>query len=300
MRTERADGKGVSGSGGPGKFLKNYGKLLFAFKHSVRLGNCFMGILMVWVSAWVVLGAQLFEHIPTVVSAGLVAFFLMAGGNMFNDVFDSSIDAVAHPTRAIPRGLFSRRFLGLWALFFYLLALFFAASINLQCFLFALGAELILLLYERYLKYFPFLGNLFIGLLIGSVFLGAAAALGGWAELSILGALGALINIAREIIKDVEDMKGDRGRSTLPRKFGVSVSLCIAASILIGVMVLAFLPWYPLRIFGGYLYPLFIFIVDLTMIYCIVISRKRTKRSQQLLKFAMLMALAAFVLGNIL
>lgn len=280
--------------------MKQYLRLIRAFFHSFRIGNCLMGILIVAVSSAVVLGNDSLDSLDKVVPAGLAAFFLMAGGNMINDVSDASIDRTIHPTRAIPKGLFTRRFLLVWALIFYLVALFFAITVNIHCFLFVLGGELILGGYELYLKRYPLLGNFVIGLLVACVFLGAAAAVGGWKKLGVLALLGGSVNIAREIIKDIEDMEGDADRLTLPIKFGKKASARIAGGLLLGVMVLGVLPYYPLQLFTGMMYLILIAFVFAMIIFSMRYSIIKSKMSQQVLKAAMFVALMAFLFGNVL
>jgi len=217
---------------------------------------------------------------------------------MMNDVFDAEIDRVAHPSRAIPTGKFSKRFVLLWAVSFHCLAVLFAALINIHCLIFAVGGISLLILYEFWLKKYPGIGNLVIGALVGCIFLGTAAALGRWKIISFLALLGTLINVAREMIKDVEDMEGDIDRLTFPRKYGVESTLRIAWGILVVNMIISFLPYYPLRLFPGHLFLVLIIITDLMVLYSIVLSRKNAERAQQLLKFAMLVALVAFLLGD--
>ncbi len=279
-------------------FIRTYIGMLMAFKHSMRLGNCLMGILIVTVSSFVVLKFDFADHLETIVPASLVAFFLMAGGNMMNDVFDAEIDRAAHPSRAIPTGRFSKRFVLLWAVSFHCLAVLFAAFINIYCLVFAVGGIALLALYELWLKKYPGIGNLVIGALVGCIFLGTAAALGRWKVISFLALLGTLINVAREMIKDVEDMEGDIDRLTFPRKYGVEPTLHIAWGILAVNMIISFLPYYPLGLFSGYIFLVLIIITDLTVLYSIVLSRKNAERAQQLLKLAMLVALVGFLLGD--
>ena len=279
-------------------FIRTYADMLMAFKHSMRLGNCLMGILIVTVSSFVVLKFDFVDHLETIIPASLVAFFLMAGGNMMNDVFDAEIDRTAHPSRAIPTGRFSKRFVLLWAVSFLCLAVLFATLINIYCLIFAVGGVVLLVIYEISLKKYPGIGNLVIGALVGCVFLGAAAALGRWKIISFLALLGTLINVAREMIKDVEDMEGDIDRLTFPKKYGVAMTLHIAWGILAVNIIISFLPYYPLRLFPGYIFLVLIIITDIMVLYSIRLSKSNAKGAQKLLKFAMLVALIAFLLGD--
>ena len=264
----------------------------------MRIGNCFMGMLMVVIGSFAVFQGDVLDHIEVIIPACAVAFFLMAGGNMINDVFDVEVDRTAHPSRAIPRGIFSRRFVFRWAISFYAIALFFAGLINPYSFIFALAAEFLLLLYELRLKKYPGIGNVVIGALVGSVFLGTAAAIDRWKILTVLGLLAFLINVARELIKDIEDIEGDVDRNTFPKSFGVNSTLYASWFILIITIVLFVMPYYPLALFSGYLYLGGMAAADLVILVGIYQSKKNPKRGQQMLKFAMLLALVTFLLGN--
>lgn len=290
----------MNNAGNPRKvgFPDTFLHILAAFKRTMRLGNCLMGILIVSISSFVVLGFGITDHLIKVVPACFVAFSLMAGGNMMNDVFDAGVDRVAHPTRAIPRGIFSKRFVLFWAVSFFILALFFAALINIHCFLFALGGELLLLVYELFLKKYPGVGNLVIGALVGCIFLGTAAALDRWKIISYLALLGFLVNVAREMIKDIEDIEGDVDRMTFPKRFGIKKTLYVSWGILILNIAISPLPYFPLAFFSSYMYLILMGLTNILVIYSIHLSRTDAERSQQLLKFAMLVALMAFVLGN--
>ena len=85
-----------------------------------------------------------------------------------------------------------------------------------------------------------------ISLMVGLVIVfGASVSLGHFDKLIICVALTAMmINLAREILKDCEDMLGDEGRNTLPMRIGLERARSMAYLIALVGMVLAALPYY--------------------------------------------------------
>ncbi|WP_243685031.1 geranylgeranylglycerol-phosphate geranylgeranyltransferase [Methanosarcina barkeri] len=173
----------------------------------------------------------------------LLAVFLISGaGNTINDYFDVRIDSINRPERPIPSGRIKLK----EALYFsYLLFAFgtlLAFSINLICGIIALFNSLLLIFYAKTLKGTPLLGNMSIGYLTGSSFLFGASVFGleGLKALFVLFLLAALAITAREIVKDIEDMEGDKmeGADTLPLRVGAKKASYLAA--LIGFLAVVF------------------------------------------------------------
>ncbi|MEZ4708203.1 MAG: UbiA family prenyltransferase [Caldilineaceae bacterium] len=96
----------------------------------------------------------------------------------------------------------------------------------------------LLILYNRQLKGMPGIGNLVIGLLAGCSLLTGGVAAGGLqfsvlAQLWPLVALLALFVTAREVLKTVEDSRGDRAaaKQTLATRWGSQKTLWIFAGL---------------------------------------------------------------------
>jgi geranylgeranylglycerol-phosphate geranylgeranyltransferase len=111
-----------------------------------------------------------------------------------------------------------------------------------------------------------------------------------------------LVNTSREIVKDIEDIKGDMGHlESLPVRFGFRTSGLIAILFLILSILLSPLP-FVMGITKG-LYLPFILAADAVLIYSMIsllISPKEKASSvQRLIKKAMLLALLGFFLGSV-
>ncbi len=236
--------------------------------------------------------------------AGLVflAVFLISGaGNTINDYFDVRIDSINRPERPIPSGRIKLKEALYFSYILFAFGTFMAFSINLMCGLIALFNSLLLIFYAKTLKSTPLLGNLSIGYLTGSSFLFGASVFGfeGLKALFILFLLAALAITAREIVKDLEDMEGDKkeGADTLPLRIGAKKASYLAVFIGFLAVFLSPLP-YLMSILGlRYLY--LVLLADLGFLAAIyqLISRDNLTKSSKMFKIAMFFALIAFIAG---
>ena len=165
----------------------------------------------------------------------LSVFFLVLGGNGINDIFDMEIDRVNRPERPLPSGRVSR---GLWTfltVLFFVIALLPIIPAGVHHITIA-GIYIILLsLYTPLFKPVPLLGNLVIAFLGGFTFVWGGLAGGNVLKTIYPGVFAFLIHLSREIVKDVEDLEGDRkaGLRTLPMIIGKDKSILISFLILL-------------------------------------------------------------------
>ncbi len=154
----------------------------------------------------------------------VVVFLVSGAGNAINDYFDIKIDSINRPERPIPSGRVKLKEALYFSYLLFVLGIALAIKINTVCGFIALFNSLLLIFYAKTLKSTPLLGNLSIGYLTGSTFLFGASVFGfeGLKTLSVLFVLSALAITAREIVKDIEDMEGDKieGADTLPLRIG--------------------------------------------------------------------------------
>src|SRR5208283_1322895 len=167
-----------------------------------------------------------------------VVFLISGAGNAINDYYDFKIDSINRPERPIPSGRMKLKKALYFSFLLFAFGTFLAFSIQQICGFIAFFNSLMLILYAKTLKSTPFLGNLSIGYLTGSTFLFGASVFGfdGLKALFVLFVLSALAITAREIVKDIEDMEGDKmeGIDTLPIRIGAKKASYIA--VLIGFL----------------------------------------------------------------
>jgi geranylgeranylglycerol-phosphate geranylgeranyltransferase len=109
-----------------------------------------------------------------------------------------------------------------------------SAFVGTWPFAIVVGATVALYWYSRSLKATPLVGNLVVGGMTGLAFIYGAAAVGP-VERGIVPALFAfLVNLAREMVKDIEDREGDAlsHAATLPVRFGLRPARILTSTTL--------------------------------------------------------------------
>lgn len=169
-----------------------------------------------------------------------VVILITAAGNVINDYFDAEIDAINRPERPIPSGAMSRNAALVWAGILFILGLAACMFTTPLCLGIALFNALLLVVYAARLKSTPLLGNIAVAYLSASIFL-FGGAFAGWhllVQVLPIAVITFLAMLARELLKDAEDIEGDRagGADTLPIRIGVQKTallafICAAAAV---------------------------------------------------------------------
>ncbi len=265
-----------------------------------RLGNCAMGALGALLAAVICAGVDEAGgfSLDIGLSMAVVALFT-AAGNSLNDYYDRDIDKVAHPERPIPSGGVSAVIARALAIGLFAAAFVLSLFVNMWSVGIVIVSIAIIVGYERWLKAEGLAGNLAISWLTGALFLFGGAAVGRLELAWILAALAFLATLGREIVKDIQDIEGDKGfRRTLPMRIG-SKSAGIAGSISFGAAVtLSPLP-YLLRWLSIWYVPV-VLAADGIFIYCALIHFQNPEKGQKIAKLGMVVALLAFLVGGVL
>tara|TARA_B100001093_G_scaffold217455_1_gene208608 strand:- start:2131 stop:3003 length:873 start_codon:yes stop_codon:yes gene_type:complete len=188
----------------------------------------------------------------------LAVLTFMGAGNAMNDIKDAVIDAQAHPQRPIPSGQVTseeaRNFVivlwalsisfmsyGVWQLasegmqWWPLLSIYIVAAVLMVTY--DLGPET---------KSKGLIGNISISLMVAAVILYGASSVDANSQLVFwIAGVVFFTNLAREIIKDCQDILADEGeRSTLPMKIGVEQARMLAYTLIIGGLVCLYVPYW--------------------------------------------------------
>lgn len=271
---------------------------LRAFIEITRPHNCVLAGLVGVLGSIVALGSV--AGLGTLIPVFLVVTLGCAGGNTINDYFDYEIDRINRPERPLPRGAMRREVAFWYALLLFALGLILALLISRLAFLFALAAYVLMFLYAWKLKPMPFIGNLAIATLTGATPLYGAMAVGKLGLAGPLAVCAFLVNVAREIVKDIEDLEGDlhKGARTLPIIIGPRRAAYVAAVFGIATVVASFLPVKAGVGVGYYaMAP-----VDLIIVYAVYLilrdqGREIAHKSQILLKVSIFLAVLAFLIA---
>ncbi|MFN6946119.1 MAG: geranylgeranylglycerol-phosphate geranylgeranyltransferase [Cytophagaceae bacterium] len=154
----------------------------------------------------------------------LSTVFIAAGGYVINDYYDIKIDVINKPQRVTVGRYFNRRIAMVAHFVFSALGIALVVFIGWIFIIINFFSSFLLWFYSNLLKRLPFAGNFCVAVLSGlavflpSLYFGEAILLGG-----IYAFFAFFISLIREIIKDMEDMKGDAnfGCRTLPIVLGI-------------------------------------------------------------------------------
>ncbi|QWC18395.1 geranylgeranylglycerol-phosphate geranylgeranyltransferase [Halorubrum sp. 2020YC2] len=261
-----------------------------------RLGNCVAAGALTATGAFVAGAGD--ALLPTALAAVTTAF-AVAAGNAINDYFDRDVDAVNRPDRPIPRGAVSPRGALATAAVWFAVAVAAAVSLPLLAVAIAAVNLVALVTYTSLFKGTPGLGNALVAYLVGSTFLFGGAAVGNPRAVLVLAALAGLSTFTREVIKDVEDVAGDReaGLTTLPIEVGRRRALWIGAAALVIAVAVSPLPYLSGTLGAAYL--AVVAVADAVMLYATHESFADPAAAQRRFKYGTFLAAAAFVVGRI-
>jgi geranylgeranylglycerol-phosphate geranylgeranyltransferase len=174
------------------------------------------------------------------VSAGLIT----AGGNTLNDVADVRIDRVNKPDRPLASGAIGIRSGIAFSVLLFAGGLAAAYPLPTGCWLIALLAVALICLYDLWGKGQPLTGNGLVAVVSSMAFVYGGAAVGQAAWGVIPGGLAFFFHLAREIIKDLEDMHADRtvGLRTWPIVVGERGARLTAQVALFLLLIVLFVP----------------------------------------------------------
>nr|WP_089383457.1 geranylgeranylglycerol-phosphate geranylgeranyltransferase [Halorubrum vacuolatum] len=222
----------------------------------------------------------------------------VGAGNAINDYFDREIDAINQPDRPIPRGAVSPRAALAFSSLLFAVAVALTLLLPIAAIAIAIINLLALVTYTNVFKGLPAFGNALVAYLVGSTFLFGGAAVGTLETPIVLGVLAAAATFTREVIKDVEDIEGDReeGLNTLPIAIGSDRALWVATGVLLVAVAISPLP-YLLGTFGA-AYLVVVLLADAIMIHACVEGFRRPTVAQRRFKYGTFLAALAFVVGR--
>jgi geranylgeranylglycerol-phosphate geranylgeranyltransferase len=243
-------------------------------------------------------------HLLDIVVAMLVGGLVTGGANAINDYFDLEIDRINRPERPLPRGLLSAAHAQQITWAFFLLALVLSGLLNPAALAITGFSLLLLYAYSARLKQRAVWGNLAVSLATGLAFIFGGLVAGDVRKAVMPALFAFLINCAREIIKDIEDIPGDKkfNAATLPIAYGVRTAQ-VATTAILGILVLlTLLPliahWY------GWYYLIAILTLVNPLLFLVVKelwqewSRRSLRRMSIRLKLAMVAGLVAILAGQ--
>ncbi len=226
---------------------------------------------------------------------------IAAAGYIINDYYDVKIDLINKPERVVIGKEVNRRFA---LLFHSLLSL---AGVGLGFILnWKIGAinfmsAFLLWWYSNDLKRQPFIGNFVVALLTGlSILLINVLFKVSHPFVIVYSVFAFAITLLREVVKDIEDLKGDNtfGCRTLPIVLGIRKTKAILYILLLAFVVTVFTISY--RYLSMSVSYLLLFLIAPSVLLGIVLAKADTKNDfhilSQLCKIIMLLGIGSMVL----
>lgn len=257
----------------------------------------------------VIITAAFFTPFPPlwrVLFAMLCVGFTTAAGNAINDYHDVEIDKINKPERPLPSGEISKEGALGFAVASFILATLFSLFLGIVPLIISLFISAPLLyFYARSLKRLPIIGNVVVSLILAMTFIYAATVYGNVSLGYMPAVLAFFFSLIREMVKDIEDIKGDKklGAKTMAIAVGEN-----GARIIAGMLALVMLPIIPLPYILGIYGKWYFFISGLgcglpliiIMIQLLHIGKPVDyKKLADILKFDIIIGLLAILLGNL-
>lgn len=269
-------------------------KLIFASIKITRPLNCAIAGLSIFLAGY--LSNNYAINLPKMLLLSVAGIFVTAAGNIINDIFDIEIDKINRPHRPLPSKILSLNF----AKIFYSILVFLSVGIsyfvNFYAFIIVIFSNTIIFLYSYKLKSISLIGNFTVSFFTGLSFIYGGIA-GNHINLTYMPAFFAfLINFIREIVKDCEDLQGDKTLhlKTFPILFGYKTSIKLINSL---IFILIFSCYFLIYTKKNIYVTLLITIVIILLIFVIQFLRKNNfTLASKVLKICMLIGIISFVI----
>lgn len=268
----------------------------------IRLSNCLITFFVIIVGSFICSNENLLTF--KIFLAALTGFFVTAAGNTINDIADVEIDKINRPERPLPSKKISIQSAKILYVFLIVSSLVLSLLINYLAFLIILLSNMLLYLYSTTIKKLALFKNFTVCFLTGYTFIFAGMVVGN-VKLAVIPAVFAfLITFIREIVKDMEDIEGDKiaKAKTLPIKYGFSFSKNLIFIISVVVFLFAILI-FVLKIYKIEFFVIMMVIVNSIIFYSVKLlyqesSAKNLTKVSKLLKLVMVIGLFAIYLGK--
>jgi 4-hydroxybenzoate polyprenyltransferase len=184
-----------------------------------------LGVTVLMVYQYLVLPAPSLQALLQV-KIWLMTFSIVlvaAAGYVINDYYDIKIDYVNKPRRVVVGRIIARRTAIIFHTGMNIIAVAFSLFVGWKFFACVLFSSLLLWYYANSLKRKPLAGNLVVSFLSGfSIYLVGFLRKGEGHDIVIFASFAFIVSLIRELVKDMEDIKGDKeyGCKTLPILIG--------------------------------------------------------------------------------
>jgi geranylgeranylglycerol-phosphate geranylgeranyltransferase len=267
---------------------------LIAFWKIMRPMNCFIaGIASI-------IGALLAGSIPSSewIYVFISVYLICGAGQAINDFFDLEIDKKTNKKRVLVQKKITPKHALIYSMILFFTGIIIATLINFTALIIALIFSVLLIMYSAFMQEFKPLGNLIVASGTSFTLIFGATLTQNYSIVLILALSAFFANYSRELIKDLEDLKTDKGiKKTLPMILGKQkIKLLIGASygIAIGLSLSVFIE----GMISSIIYLILILISSTVFLFSqLKLIKNKLNESQKLSKKGMIIALIAFIAG---
>jgi 4-hydroxybenzoate polyprenyltransferase len=200
-----------------------------------RVGNLIIIALTQYFTAGFLIGMHTLNDLKLLLLS-LSTILIAAGGYVINDYYDVKIDYINKPSRVVIGKIIPRRYAILFHVLLSTIGIALGVYLSLGIGLVNAVSVFLLWLYSNNLKRLPFIGNVTVAFLTGLSVIVVDLFYRTNNSLVVIYALFAFfITLVREVIKDMEDLKGDNsfGCKTLPIVWGIRKTKLLLYIILV-------------------------------------------------------------------
>jgi 4-hydroxybenzoate polyprenyltransferase len=267
----------------------------------VRLSNLLIVVLTQYFTAVFLVGmrdpATDYLLDPDLLLLSISTVLIAAGGYIINDYYDIKIDYINKPEKVVVGKMIKRRIALITHIEFSVFGIVIGAMVHIFLGLINLFAAFLLWFYSNHLKRLPFVGNVTIAFLTGLSLMTVTILYPQNRLLVFIYALFAFfMNLIREIIKDIEDWKGDQafGCKTLPVIWGIRKTKRLVLVILTSFTFLIL--WLTIKLDNYFLKIYFVILAVPAIIFVQKLIRADSKRDFYLLSgFSKLIMLSGII-----
>jgi len=280
----------------------NISKKILAFIKITRPINVVITFLVVVVAIFISEKDQ--TQLIVFILAPLAASLTAAAGNIVNDLYDIETDRVSHPNRILVLRSLSIKEAWIEYLIFNSVSVFLAIYLSPILLIIVVLTMFMLYIYSAFLKRLPLIGNITIASITALAFIYGGYAVANPKAAIIPAVFAFLINLIREIVKDMQDIEGDLKLNfkTFPIRLGIDASKHLIVLITITLILFTLYPFIQ-QIYKIEYFILVMVFVNPILVICIKIlldKRRHTdlKMISRLLKLNMLVGLISIYLGK--
>lgn len=274
---------------------------MIAFVKIIRPFNVLITFLVVVVAILITQNTR--TDLNIIILASLAAALTSAAGNIINDIYDIETDRISHPERVLVKKLITKKQAVYYYNFLNTIAIIISSRISVIITILVVVSILLLFIYSAYLKRLPLIGNVIVALLTALAFVYGGFVTGNPYASFIPAVFAFLINLIRELVKDIQDIKGDSKIhfNTFPIKYGLDKTKYLIAVLSVVLILFTIYPFIA-QLYSIEYFAIVMIIVNPVTVYSLKLlydrEQDRTQLISKILKLNIVFGLIAIFISK--